>query len=88
MRKVSKQLFSFFRTTYELRLIEQSQQTSPDFYTVTVSATSKAAAANGNAKPFYLVHDRVEVKITTLISLTDVNVGIADRDQTNPRLVK
>lgn len=73
-------------TTFELKLVDQAP--SPDFYLVTVSAVPKSATPNANTKQFFLVQNTFEVKVTTQISLTDVNVGVSDRDQATPKLVK
>jgi hypothetical protein len=71
-----------------LKLIEQ-QQPSPDFYFVNVKATPKASGDKAAAPvQFFLVESRFEVKVTTVIALADVNVGVADRDQSNPKLYK
>ena len=69
-------------TSYELKIVEQNQ--AADVYSVVVSAASKTA----NDKRFFLVEKSVEVKITTSISVVDVQIGVADRDQSTPRLVK
>ncbi len=67
-------------------MIDQNQQASPDFYYVNVKAVAKTSGEK--APSFFLVESRFEVKVTTLVSLADVNVGAADRDQSNPKLVK
>ncbi|CAF0949106.1 unnamed protein product [Brachionus calyciflorus] len=69
-------------TTYELKLVEQ--QPTADFYTVLVSVTPKAPA--NNDKRFYLVDNKVLVKVSTVASVSDVQIGTGDRDQGLPKL--
>lgn len=71
-------------TTYELKLVEQ--QPAADFYTVVVSVSPKAPAQND--KRFFLVDNKVEVKVATVASVVEVQLGVADRDQSTPKLTK
>jgi len=72
-------------STYEIKLIDSaSQSLAADFYQVVVSVTPKQAGE----KRFFLVQTSFEVKVATVISVTDVNVGVADRDQSTPKLAK
>jgi oligosaccharyltransferase complex subunit delta (ribophorin II) len=75
-------------STFELKLIEGQQQAaaSAGFYTLALSASPKAPA---NAdKRFFLVVKTVEVKLTTQVSLVDLQIGVADRDTSAPKLTK
>lgn len=68
-------------TTHEIKLVES--QPAAGFYTVVVSATPKTAD-----KRFFLVVNSVEVKVTTQATITDLEIGVADRDQAAPKLTK
>jgi oligosaccharyltransferase complex subunit delta (ribophorin II) len=68
-------------STFELRLFEQNQQPDADFYVVRVNAA-------GQDSRFFVVEPQVEVKVTTSVNLADVQVGVADRDQTAPKFQK
>lgn len=70
-------------TTYELKLVEK--QPDADFYTVAISVSPKAPA--NNDKRFFLVVKSVLVKATTMMSVSDVQIGVGDRDQGLPKLV-
>lgn len=72
-------------STFELKLIEQTQP-APGFYVVAVNAVAKPASATVNAKIFFLVDNQFEVKVTTQVALSDVNIGVGDRDQSIPKL--
>lgn len=74
------------RTTYELKLIEGQQLPAAGFYTIVVAATPKGAQAAD--KRFFLVAKSVEVKVTTQASIADFQIGVADRDQTAPKLTR
>lgn len=69
-------------TTFELKLVEQAEPAA-DFYSIVLSVTPKVAD-----KRFYLLDNTVEVKATTKIGVSDVEAGIADRDQSTPKLNK
>ena len=68
-------------STFELRLIEANQQPEADFYVVRVNAAAQDSR-------YFVVEPQVEVKVTTSVNLADVQVGVADRDQTAPKLQK
>ena len=70
-------------TSFELVLLEPNQVATADFYVVTLIATPKSAD-----KRFFLLQNKLKVKIATVVSLVDVQVGVADRDQSNPKLSK
>ena len=70
-------------TTFELKLIDKEQKPA-DYYEITVSAAPKAGAD----KRFFLVEKTVNVKITTVADVTDIQIGVADRDQSTPKLAK
>lgn len=67
-------------STYELKLVD-GQQPEAGFYTIVVSATPKTAD-----KKFFLVVNSVEVKVTTQATVAGLQLGVADRDQTAPKL--
>lgn len=69
-------------TTYELKLVEQ--QPAADFYTVVVLVSPKPPAQND--KRFFLVDNKVQVKVSTVASISDVQIGVGDRDQGLPKL--
>lgn len=69
-------------TTFELKLVEQTEPIA-DFYLVVLNIVPKVAD-----KRFYLLENTVEVKATTKISINDIEAGIADRDQSAPKLNK
>jgi len=69
-------------TTYQLKLVEQPA--SADFYTVVVNVIPKSPTE----KRFFLVDNKVEVKVTALVNVVDAQVGVADRDQSAPKLTK
>lgn len=71
------------RTTHEVKLLEASQQPTAGFYTLTVNLLLKPSD-----KQFFLVNNKVDVKVTTVASLVDVQLGVADRDQTAPKLTR
>jgi hypothetical protein len=71
-------------TSYELRLLDANQQPTADFYHITILATPKT----GNDKRFLLIENKVEVKVTTSINVVDLNIGVADREQSTPKLTK
>lgn len=71
-------------TTYELKLVEQ--QPEADFYTVAVSVSPQAPA--NNDKRFFLVVSSVLVKVTTVVSVSDLQIGVGDRDQGLPKLAR
>ncbi len=68
-------------STFELRLIEANQQPEAEFYVVRVNAAAQDSR-------YFVVEPQVEVKVTTSVNLADVQVGVADRDQTAPKLQK
>ena len=70
------------RTTFELKLVEQTVPKA-DFYTVNLAIVPKVAD-----KRFYLLQSDVEVKVTTVASVSDIEIGVADRDQSAPKLSK
>jgi hypothetical protein len=70
-------------TTFELKVIDKEQKPA-DYYEITVSATPKVGAD----KRFFLVEKSVNVKITTVADVTDIQIGVADRDQSTPKLSK
>jgi hypothetical protein len=78
--------FNFFRTLFELKLVEA--QPTADFYYVSVNAVPKSSTPNTSVKQFFLVQNRFEVKVTTIVSLENIQVGAADRDSTQPKLNK
>lgn len=69
--------------SFDLRLVEPNQKVVTDFYLVTVTIQSKPAS-----KKYFLVQNKFEVKLTTQITVADVQVGVADRDHSAPKLVK
>ena len=71
-------------TTFELKLIDKEQKPA-DYYEISISVVPKAA---GDSKRFFLVEKTVSVKITTQVDVTDILIGVADRDQSAPKLVK
>jgi oligosaccharyltransferase complex subunit delta (ribophorin II) len=73
-------------STFELKLIDAAQQPSAGFYTIVVTATPKGPHVSD--KRFFLVANSVEVKVTTQISIADLQLGVADRDQAAPKLTK
>ena len=75
-------VFVISRTTFELKLVEQ-QVPKADFYTVNLAIVPKVAD-----KRFFLLQNDVEVKVTTVASVSDVELGVADRDQSTPKLTK
>lgn len=70
-------------TTFELKLIDKEPKPA-DFYTIAVNVAPKAA----EDKRFFLAEKTVSVKITTQADVADIQVGVADRDQSTPKLVK
>jgi len=72
-------------TTFEIKLID-GQLPAAGFYTVAVSASPKAP--HNADKRFFLVTKSVEVKVTTQASISDLQIGVADRDQSAPKLTK
>jgi hypothetical protein len=70
-------------TTFELKVIDKEQKPA-DYYEITVSAAPKAGAD----KRFFLVEKSVNVKITTVADVADILIGVADRDQSAPKLSK
>jgi hypothetical protein len=74
-----------YRTTFEIKLID-GQLPAAGFYTVAVSASPKAP--HNADKRFFLVTKSVEVKVTTQASISDLQIGVADRDQSAPKLTK
>jgi hypothetical protein len=71
------------RTTFQLVLIEQNQQVVPEFYMVTVELNMKP-----EEKQFFLTQNKLEVKVTTVVEVVDVSLGVSDRDASNPTLNK
>lgn len=69
-------------TTFEISLLNAAVPKAADFYDVTISATAKASTNT------FLVSQTVNVKITCQVDLVDVQVGLVDRDQSNPKLQK
>ena len=70
-------------TSFEFALFEAGQQAPADFYVVTLSANAQPAD-----KRFFLLNNKFQVKVSNAISVVDVQVGVADRDQSTPKLVK
>ena len=81
--KMQFQSKSSDNTMFELKLIDKEQKPA-DYYEITVSASPKAGAD----KRFFLVEKTVSVKITTVADVADIQIGVADRDQSTPKLVK
>ena len=81
--KVPFQSKSSDGTTFELKLIDKEQKAA-DYYEITVSVVPKSITD----KRFFLIEKTVSVKITTLADVTDIQIGVADRDQSTPKLVK
>lgn len=71
------------RSTFQVALIEQNQQVVPEFYMVTVELNLKP-----EEKHFFLTQNKVEIKVTTVVEVTDVSLGVSDRDASNPTLNK
>ena len=69
-------------TTYELKLVEQ--QPVADFYSVVVVVSPKPPAQAD--KRFFLVNNKVDVKVSTVASVSDVQIGVGDRVQALPKL--
>jgi oligosaccharyltransferase complex subunit delta (ribophorin II) len=69
-------------TTFEISLLNAEAPKAAAFYDVTISASVK-----GNSNTF-LVSQTVDVKIACQVDLSDVQVGLVDRDQSNPKLQK
>lgn len=73
-------------STYEIKLVDAQQPPSAGFYSIAVNVAPKAPA---NAdKRFFLVVKSVEVKLTTQANVADIQIGVADRDQSAPKLQK
>lgn len=68
------------RTSFSVKLVDGNQKLSSGFYDVVVSLNAD--------KKFFLSKNSVEVKVTTKISVTDVNLGVSDRDTSQPKLSK
>jgi len=71
------------RTTFDVKLLEQNQQPAAGFYKVTVNLLLKAGE-----KQFFLVDNKVDVKVATTVSLVDVQLGVTDREQASPKLTR
>jgi len=82
-KKISATTKSSDRTSFEIKLIEESQQPAPEFYFVTIELNLRP-----EEKQFYLTQNKIEVKATTFVNLVDVQVGVSDRDTTTPVLTK
>ena len=70
-------------STFELKLVDKEQKPA-DFYTIIVNAVPKSGAD----KRFFLVDTSVSVKISTQVDVVDIQIGVADRDQSTPKLAK
>lgn len=68
-------------TTFELKLIDSSKKLVADFYKVKINVTPKSSQ-------FFLLKSEVDVKATAQVTITDFQIGTADRDQSNPKLTK
>jgi len=68
------------RTSFNVKLVEENKQLNSGFYDVVCSLNAD--------KKYFLKTNSVEVKVTTKISVTDVNLGVSDRDTSQPKLVK
>ncbi len=68
------------RTLFEVKLVDSNSKLVPGFYTVTVGL-------NG-PKNFFLTKKNVEVKVTTTVSVANVQMSVSDIDTTNPKFQK
>jgi len=71
------------RTTFDVKLLEPNQQPAAGFYKLTINLLLKAGE-----KQFFLVDNKVDVKVVTTVSLVDVQLGVSDREQASPKLTK
>ncbi len=63
--------------------MEPNQQPAAGFYKLTINLLLKAGE-----KQFFLVDNKVDVKVVTTVSLVDVQLGVSDREQASPKLTK
>ncbi len=68
------------RTLFEVKLVDGNAQLVSGFYTVTIGL-------NG-PKNFFLAKNSVEVKVTTTISVANIQMSVSDIDTTNPKFEK
>ena len=63
--------------------MESNQQPAAGFYKVSVNLLLKAGE-----KQFFLVDNKVDVKVVTTANLVDVHLGVSDREQPSPKLTR
>jgi len=80
-KKLIFQSRSSDRTTFDVKLLESNVQPAAGFYSLTVNLILKD-------KQYFLVQNKVDIKVATQASLVDVQLGVSDRDQTAPKLTR
>ena len=68
------------RSTFDVKLVDANAKLTPGFYAVTVGL-------NG-PKNFFLVKNTVEIKVTTKVTVANVQMSVSDVDTTNPKFEK